>query len=130
GVDFFVSAGEAGRFIRFPSGDRVGDEATVHVVFADGYDGIWLPMSPPLAAPPTFTGDRADALADGFYVNRDSDAAIAVPDGAGVEAGDGYTARMSREADPAPGEEPVSTASLIDLDAMPQLARWLAVQQL
>ncbi|UOR02208.1 hypothetical protein MUN77_02435 [Leucobacter allii] len=130
GVDFFVSPGAAGLFTRFPSGDPGDRQTTVHLAFADAYDGIWLPISPPLAEPPRFSGPRADALADAFYVNRTTGAAIAVPEGAGVTAGDAFTASMGLSAEEELTSEPASADALIDLEAMPELAHWLAAQQL
>ncbi len=130
GVDFFVDAGPDGRFTRFPSGEPVDDPVTVSVEIAEGYDGIWLPVAPPLAAPLTFDGPRSGALGDAFYVNRASWAAIAVPGGRGVRAGDGYTGEMSAAADREPSGDPVQDAPLIDLERTPQLAQWLDAQQL
>ncbi|WP_336659105.1 transglutaminase domain-containing protein [Leucobacter sp. USHLN153] len=130
GVDFFVADGAAGRFTRFPSGDAVADPTEVSVEIADGYTGIWLPMSPPLAEPPVFGGPRASALADAFYVNRVSDAAIAVPRGSGVREGDAYTVTMSASNDAELAAEPAQDEPLFDLETMPQLALWLNTQQL
>lgn len=130
GVDFFVSPGASGRFARFPSGEAVSEEAEVRVGVGEGYDGIWLPLAPPLAAPPEFSGERAAELADAFYVNRDSWAAIAVPEGRGLRDGDAYAARMSAEEPAGLSGGPAQTEPLIDLEALPQLTRWLDAQQL
>ncbi|MEJ6488239.1 transglutaminase domain-containing protein [Leucobacter sp. USCH14] len=130
GVDFFVEPGADGRFTRFPSGEPVAEPVSVTVEIADGYDGIWLPIAPPLAAPPVFDGPRSGALGDAFYINRSSWAAIAVPGGRGVREGDGYTAEMSAAAGAEPAGDPVQDAPLIDLERTPQLAQWLNAQQL
>ena len=130
GADFFVGAGEAGRFTRFPSGEAVADPTRLHVEIGPGYDGIWLPLAAPLAEPPRFSGPRADELADHFYVNRDSWSAIAVPDGRGVREGDGFTARVGAAPAPGPAGEPAQAEPLIDLERTPELARWLAAQRL
>ncbi|MEV8336841.1 transglutaminase domain-containing protein [Leucobacter sp. NPDC077196] len=130
GVDFFVEDGPEGRFTRFPSGEPVTDPVDVSVEIAEGYDGIWLPIAPPLAAPPTFEGTRSGALGDAFYLNRSSWAAIAVPGGRGVRPGDGYTAKMSATAGADPAGDPVQDAPLIDLERTPQLAQWLNTQRL
>ena len=130
GVDFFVEPGADGRFTRFPSGEAVPEPVDVSIEIAEGYDGIWLPIAPPLAAPPTFEGSRSGALGDAFYVNRSSWAAIAVPGGRGVRAGDAYTAEMSAADSADPSGDPVQDAPLIDLERTPQLAQWLAAQQL
>ncbi|UOQ59898.1 hypothetical protein MUN76_12725 [Leucobacter rhizosphaerae] len=131
GVDFHVSPDAAGRFTRFPSGDDLAAPSRVTVEIADGYQDIWAPAST-LGAPPTFDGPRAAALADGFYVNRATGAAIAVPDGSaaspGLTAGDAYTAPMeTRVADGKPGA-PGSDAPLLDLETVPELARWIERQ--
>ena len=130
GVDFFVDDGAEGRFTRFPSGEPVADPVSVSIEIADGSTGIWLPIAPPLAAPPTFDGERSAALGDAFYVNRSSWAAIAVPGGRGVRAGDGYTAEMNAAPAAEPSGDPVQDAPMIDLERTPQLARWLETQQL
>ncbi|WP_075201308.1 transglutaminase domain-containing protein [Leucobacter japonicus] len=130
GVDFFVADGADGRFTRFPSGEAVQDPVDVTIEIADGYTGIWLPIAPPLAAPPTFDGSRAAALGDAFYVNRSSWAAIAVPSGRGVRSGDAYSAPMSRVSDAELNADPAQDSPLVDLDTMPQLALWLNTQDL
>lgn len=129
GVDFFVDPGADGRFTRFPSGDPVAAQTDVRIRI-DGYRGIWLPLAPPLAEPPTFLGPRASELSDSFYVNRLSWAAIAVPGGSGMRSGDEYTARMSSAADAKPAERPADAKPLLDLEQTPQLKRWLDEQRL
>lgn len=129
GVDFYVGSAQAGSFTRFPSGDRVESPSNVMLTIAAGYGDIWVPTAP-LGSVPSFTGSRAAELADSFYVNRATGAAIAVPGGAdtaGLIPGDGFQAVMSAEPDAVPSGNPISGA-MIDLDAMPELATWLRKQ--
>ena len=132
GVDFHVGDAAAGRFIRFPSGERLDDPSRVSVRIDDGYADIWAPTAR-LGSPPTFTGSHAAALADGFYVNSETGAAIAVPSGndtaQGLQPGDGYTAEMEVGGDPGELGGPVSRAPTFDLDSAPELAAWLKRQQ-
>lgn len=131
GVDFSVGdVADTGRFTRFPTGDRVEDPTEVQVRFDEGYRGIWMPLAPPLAAPPEFSGPRAADLTDGFYLNRSAGSGIAVPNGAGVRPGDAFTAPMSAVADASLDDTPAHTEPGIDLEAMPQLDRWLRAQAL
>ncbi|MFF8817603.1 transglutaminase domain-containing protein [Leucobacter sp. NPDC015123] len=129
GVDFFVGdPGGTGRFTRFPSGSRVTDPAKMTVRIGQGYTGVWVPLATPLAAPPQFRGPRAAELADSFYVNRDTGAAVAVPTAAGLKAGDAFTATVSAAPDPVLGAAPAHTQPLIDSEEFPQLTRWLEMQ--
>ncbi|MBL3687850.1 hypothetical protein D3248_12915 [Leucobacter zeae] len=131
GVDYSVASGvDGGRFTRFPSGETLSEPARVRIGIAEGYHDIWAPLAPPLAGPPRFGGDRAGALADGFYVNRDTGAAVLVPTAAGLRAGDSYTAEMSAAADAELAEAPVSAEPLVDLKTVPQLETWLGAQEL
>lgn len=131
GVDFFVGDDpSAGRFSRFPSGESVRETANVRVTIGEGYRGIWVPITEPLASTPTFGGSRAGDLADAFYVNRETWSAIAIPDGRGVREGDTYEARMSTAEDQQVSADPVSDQSLIDLDLYPELSKWLDAQEL
>ncbi|XPP27583.1 MAG: DUF3488 domain-containing protein [Leucobacter sp.] len=128
GVDFHVDAGTAGRFTRFPSGDPVREPIEVAVRVGEGYSDIWAPTAQ-LGSAPSFTGPRANELADAFYVNRGTGAAIAVPGGtgsSGLIAGDGYRATMSA----APDVQLAGSGSgpVLDLEAMPELAAWLEAQ--
>lgn len=132
GVEFHVSANAAGRFTRFPSGANLPQPVPVTVEIAAEYAGIWAPTAP-LASAPEFFGPRADQLADAFYVNRATGAAIAVPGDPGREglaAGDGYRAQMSA----APGGElrggPASAEPLVELGTLPELDAWVRAQQL
>ena len=131
GVDYSVSSGEdGGRFTRFPSGEQLAESSRVRIGIAEGYGDIWAPLAPPLAGPPSFGGDRAAALADGFYLNRDTGAAVIVPTAAGLRRGDSYTADMNAAPDPELGATPVSPSPLVDLKTMPQLETWLGAQDL
>ena len=146
GVDFHVGTGEAERFTRFPSSGPVPEPVTVTVSVQAGYADIWAPIAD-LGSVPRFTGPRAAELADSFFVNRSAEAAIAVPatsregadgaesgDGPGLRDGDGYRVTMSAEKDPTLRSGPGSSSSAkagsagVDLDAMPQLAAWLQLQ--
>ncbi|RGE23224.1 transglutaminase domain-containing protein [Leucobacter sp. wl10] len=130
GSDFHVSRAEAGRFTRFPSGEPLSAPSSVTVEVGEGYADIWAPTAI-LGSPPSFSGPRAEELSDGFYVNRETGGAIAVPRGdrpPGLAAGDGYTADM--ETAPPGGElgGPGSEAPLVDLEAAPELAAWIERQ--
>ncbi len=130
GVDFHVSSDEAGRFTRFPSGDRVSDPSTVTVIVGDGYNDIWVPTAG-LGSVPSFGGARAAELADAFYVNRETGTAIAVPGGkntTGLVAGDGFKATMQTGAEALLEGGAASDAPSFDLESMPELANWLKVQ--
>jgi len=130
GVDFHVSANEAGRFTRFPSGRGLSDPATVTVRVDEGYSDIWVPTSG-LGSVPVFGGQNADALSDAFFVNRATEAAIAVPGGTstrGLERGDSFRATMDTGADVQLKGDPVASASTIDLESVPELAAWVKAQ--
>lgn len=129
GIDFTASE-SAGRFARFPSGSLTSDTSEVSIAIESGYTGIWVPLATPLASPPRFGGERAAELADSFYLNRDTGAAVAVPTRAGLRAGDSFTAEMSVAGDAAVSDRPQEGGSLIDLESVPQLADWLTAQDL
>ena len=130
GVNFQVSPEAAGRFTRFPSGPSVADPVRVSITIEGGYDDIWAPTAP-LGGPPQFAGPRSDLLADAFYVNRDTGAAIAVPGEPGSEGlatGDGYAAQMSAAPDEQLEGAPASDTPLLDIETMPELAAWIRAQ--
>lgn len=131
GVDFTVGAGsQAGRFARFPSGGAVPNPAGVRVEIRAGYADVWVPIAPPLAEPPSFSGSRAGSLEDSFYLNRDTGSAVAVPTAAGLRAGDGFRVSMDASPDAALDTKPASEGALIDLEEYPELARWVQLQEL
>jgi len=130
GADFgFQGTGE---FTRFPSAPTLSKPSDVTVEIGEGYHDIWMPTAA-LGSLPAFTGPRADALADGFYVDRHSSAAIVVTPSAetgarGLTAGDGFRVRMSaREAHELSGR-PAVDGPQFDLDAMPELEAWVDLQ--
>lgn len=131
GVDFSVgNPSGSGRFTRFPSGDHVTDPSIVQVEIEAGYEDIWVPLSPPLAAPPTFSGPRASRLAESFYVNRDAGSAVDVPTAKGLREGDAFTAKMTRAQTGELDNEPFDRRPRINLENMPELSRWLEAQHL
>lgn len=85
----FRTATERGAtsFVRVASDRPVaaGDPIDVDVIVG-ALDGIWMPSAGTLATV-SFTGSRAAALADGFYVNDDLSAAVQT---AGWQQGDAY----------------------------------------
>lgn len=131
GIDFTVGDPSlVGRFTRFPSGGKIEDPHRVTVKVAEGYSDVWVPISAPLAAPPSFAGPRASTLADSFYLNRETGSAVVVSASGGLRDGDSFTATMSGSPAAKLGTAPVSTSPLVDLESMPQLERWLALQEL
>ncbi|MDI6022576.1 transglutaminase domain-containing protein [Leucobacter sp. UT-8R-CII-1-4] len=130
GVDFHISPNQAGRFTRFPSGDRLSDPVQVDVQFGEGYGDIWVPVAG-LGSVPAFHGPRASDLADAFFVNRETAAAIAVPGGAktlGLQPGDSFTMTMQGSEDGnLSGGSPAALSS-INFEAMPELVSWVNTQ--
>ena len=134
----FTPAPDA-RFKRFPLGS--GDAGAVPVtVRIGGYRGIWMPVSAPLASVPEFTGPRAAALADAFYVNPVTGSAIAVPDAHGMRPGDGYRVKMqpgrpvndpSRLGGPQQvgAENASDTGFAPTTETMPELLRWITTHR-
>ena len=129
GVDFAVTA-ERGTFTRFPSGHDVPDPSRISVRLDSADSGIWLPLPAELGEPPRFTGPRSADLADGFYLDRETGAGIAVPTAAGLRSGDGYTAVVGTAADAQLDPAPAFDTPQIDRTAYPQLDRWVRMQQL
>ena len=129
GVDFFVGEpGTSGRFTRFPSGSSTHDPIEVTVRIGAAYAGVWVPLAAYLAEPPQFGGPRAAKLADSFYVNRETGAAVAVPTAAGLAPGDEITAVVSGDPDLLLRSQPASEQPLVDPEDLPQLMRWLDAQ--
>jgi hypothetical protein len=130
GEEFRVSGGDAGvRYVRLPGGAATGAE--VHVEIGDGYRGIWLPVPEGVTAPPEFSGGRAAALADGFYLDAASGSAIDIAStdsGYGLLAGDGYTVAAGPSSTPEGFAAASGTESRLSSDDYPQLAEWVEVQ--
>lgn len=131
GVDFTVGSGaQSGRFARFPSGGPVAKPAPMSVEILKGYSDVWVPIAAPLQAPPSFSGPRAGSLEDSFYLNRVTGSAVAVPTPEGLRAGDGYRVTMNASADATLDSTPASERSLVDPEQLPELTRWLKLQEL
>lgn len=133
GQDFHVSPDA--RFSRLPRTSAPGqDRAELTITIGDAYRGIWTPVPGELIVAPTFSGPRADALADGFHIDDGGDSAITIaeaPDGGrGLVPGDRYTVLAAA----AGGDrDDLSTAqggpSLLDAEAYPELVDWAQLQE-
>lgn len=128
GDQFRVSAGEDGvRYVRLPGGTAAAG-ADLEIEIGEGYRGIWLPVPTGLGTAPRFSGPRAAALADGFYVDARSGSAIdvaAAGDGFGLLPGDRYTVSGVADESPAGFAAEPGTESRISADDYPQLAEWV-----
>lgn len=128
GEHFLVSSDT--RYARLPGGSAAPDAQTLTVTIGAGYSGIWLPMPADARTAPAFSGDRTAALADAFYLDKQTGTGIDVAhgtDGArGVRAGDSY--RVQGTGTPTVPLADPGSSSLLDLKAHPQLAAWLEAQ--
>ncbi|MBN9605856.1 MAG: DUF4129 domain-containing protein [Actinomycetales bacterium] len=130
GEEFRVAGGEdAARFTRLPGG-AAGGELTITLGAAS--DGIWVPIPAGLAAAPRFEGDRAGALADGFYLDAAGGAAIDVAprdDGTrGLAPGDRYAVAPGPTPDAGGFAAAAGGDPLLDPEEHPELAAWVARQ--
>lgn len=97
GARFRTEAGAAAGFVRVASARTPSDGERIEVGISTGaLDGIWMPVAGSLVSA-SFTGPRAAALADGFYVD---DALSAAVQTAGWTAGDEY--RLTATVAPTP----------------------------
>lgn len=127
GETFHVGASQ--RFVRQPQLQGGGLTLTI----GEGYSGVWVPLATVEGGAPRFTGPRAEALAEGYYANLDTDTGIvAIAEGAeqGLRAGDSYqldpTTPLPIEAlNGVQGADPRITAT-----DYPQLAAWVELQGL
>ncbi|GAB3400491.1 hypothetical protein GCM10027515_08360 [Schumannella luteola] len=128
GAEFRV--GDDERFTRLPGGTPASGSRPVTITIEKGLDGVWMPLPAGVQSAPTFSGSRATALADGFYLDRDSGAGIQIAPssaGRGLRDGDSYTVQVAPSRDVelgAPGR-----TSLLDTAAYPQLNAWLKAQK-
>lgn len=132
GEDFHISPDD--RFSRLPRTAAPGaGRLSLEFTVGEAYRGIWVPAPGGLAQAPTFEGERAEKLADGFHVDEEGDTAITIaetPDGReGLEPGDRYGVLVD-----APGETPALADvrggdSLLDSEAYPALAEWATMQE-
>ncbi len=130
GDEFRVSAGEEGvRYVRLPGGSGPGAE--VRITIGEGYRGIWLPLPEGVASPPGFSGSRAAALADGFYLDAGSGSGIDIAPtaaGRGLLPGDGYTVVAAATPPPTGFAGEAGTESRLSADDYPRLAAWVDAQ--
>lgn len=132
GHEFHVADDSAaGRFSRLPTNGRVdASDAQLDITVADGYDGVWTPVPEGLRSSPSFSGERAEQLADSFYVSDDRATAVTVTDasGDGLVAGDRYRVWAPVGA----GEAELTGTggeALVDPELHPELAAWVEQQQ-
>lgn len=130
GDEFRVGTGDDGvRYVRLPGGGSGGAE--VRVVVRDGFRGIWMPVPAGLASAPRFEGSRTAALADGFYLDAASGAAIDVApidaeaSAYGLVAGDAYTVLAGPVDVPGDFAREAGAESRLAADDYPELAEWV-----
>jgi hypothetical protein len=133
GQDFHISADD--RFTRLPRAAAAGESRVeLDITVGDAYSGIWVPTPSGLAQAPTFSGSRADALADGFHVDDGGDTAITIADApggaAGLVPGDRYRVLVDAPGKPASLTDVQGGDSLLDADQHPALAEWADMQEL
>ncbi|MBW8762803.1 MAG: hypothetical protein JF592_09490 [Microbacterium sp.] len=133
GQDFHIAADD--RFTRLPRAAAPGDgRVQLGITVGDAYSGIWVPTPSGLAQAPTFSGSRADELADGFHVDADGDTAITIAEtsgaGAGLVPGDRYSVLVDAPGKPVSLTDVQGGESLLDADDHPALAEWADMQEL
>ena len=111
------------RFVRVPStrAAEPGESAALEIGIAD-LGSVWMPTAGDLVEV-AFVGERASALADGFYYSAD-DAAGVQTAGGGLRAGDGYrlVASVAETVDPAAMTAPGTTPAV---EAPESLRTWV-----
>lgn len=111
------------RFTRQP----MFQEDTITVTIAEGYRGVWVPISTAAGGAPRFIGPRAETLADAYYANVAANSAVVVTDtpGIGLLPGDAYTIAAA----PSPSPELVQSLrggeSRLDPERHPMLIAWV-----
>lgn len=128
GKRFTVGADDS-RFTRLPGGSAPFGAQQIRIAIDKGYSGIWMPLPAGVASAPQFTGTRAQELADAFYLDRDSGAAVDI---AGSDAGRGLRAGDAYRVEVVPGVAPPlgapGTGRQLDVQQYPQLAAWVKAQ--
>lgn len=133
GEDFHIAKDD--RFSRLPRAAAAGPgRVSLQFTVGEAYSGIWVPAPAGLAQAPTFSGSRAEDLADGFHVDDEGDTAITIaetPDGgAGLVAGDRYSVLVDSPSEPASLTDVRGGDSRLDTEAYPMLAEWATMQEL
>lgn len=126
GETFHVSP-EA-RFFRQPQTQAGGITITV----GDGYRGVWVPLATVDGGAPSFSGPRAELLADAYYASMETDMGVVVIPGSasseGLRAGDTYTIATAAAA----GTEALNGTQggdpRVSPEDYPQLAAWVEQQ--
>jgi hypothetical protein len=108
GVEYRVSPGDAGLFVRVPSRLSPAGDPTAARIVVDGLRGIWLPTSGSVDQV-SFTGAHAADLADGFYYDASAQAAVETDP---LAPGDAYTVTAAET--PAP---PLSSIAAPGVDS-------------
>lgn len=133
GEDFHIATDD--RFSRLPRAAAPGaGRISLDVTIGEGYEGIWVPAPAGLAQAPTFAGDRADALADGFHIDDEGDTAITIAEtpagGEGLVPGDRYEVLVDAPEETPSLSEVSGGESRLDREAYPALTEWASMQEL
>lgn len=132
GEQFQVSPGT--RFSRLPrAAASTPGQVELDITIGDGYRGIWVPAPAALAQAPTFRGERAEQLADGFHIDDGADTAITIAEAPGGEQGlvpgDRYTVLVDPTGPDAGFTAVQGGASTLDAEQHPALVEWAALQE-
>ena len=119
GVVYDASSDQPGSGVYTRAGEEIATADTtpsrVLEVEVLGYAGVWVPDAGSLTGI-TWTGDRADQLADSTYYNVTTRTALAT---AGLRPGDGY--RLRAQVAPPPTEEDLRSGEIVEDTPLPPL---------
>jgi hypothetical protein len=115
------------------AGDGAAGGSPLTVTIGEGFSGVWVPVPGSIDAAPGFSGAKAEALTDGFYVSRADAAAVDVAEradgGYGLEAGDSY--RVVARPDAADAELGTARGGqpLVSENDYAEMADWVEAQE-
>jgi len=131
--EVFRAGGSDGEqlYSRLP-GDGAPGGVPVTVTIGEGYSGVWFPVPGMLDAAPAFSGEKAERLTDGFYVNTADAAAVDVAEradgGYGLETGDSYRIEVQRAAEGSGLGDSRGGEPLVSESDYAELADWVEAQ--
>jgi hypothetical protein len=114
------------------AGGGSGEGTPLTVTIGDGFSGVWVPVPGTIDAAPSFGGERAEDLTDGFYVSRGDAAAVDVAEraggGNGLEVGDSYRVLAQPDAVTDLGQDR-GGEPLVSENDYAEMADWVEAQE-